>query len=32
MLILQQWFNLSDEEVEFRVNERRSFEGFVGLG
>ena len=31
MLILQQLFNLSDEEVEFQVNDRRSFEKFVGL-
>ena len=26
------FFNLSDKEVEFQVNERRSFEEFVGLG
>ena len=32
MLILQQLFNLSDEELEFQVNDRRSFEEFVGLG
>jgi IS5 family transposase len=32
MLILQQLFNLSDEEVEFQVNDRRSIEEFVGLG
>ena len=32
MLILQQLFNLSDEEGEFQVNDRRSFEEFVGLG
>ncbi|WP_231594755.1 transposase [Synechococcus sp. CBW1107] len=32
MLVLQQLFNLSDEEIEFQVNDRRSFEGFVGLG
>ena len=32
MLVLQQIFNLSDEEVEFQVNDRRSFEEFVGLG
>ena len=31
MLVLQQLFNLSDEEVKFQVNDRRSFEGFVGL-
>ena len=32
MLVLQQLFNLSDEEVEFQVNDRRSFEEFVCLG
>ena len=32
MLVLQQLFNLSDEELEFQVNDRRSFERFVGLG
>ena len=32
MLFLQQLFNLSAEEVEFQVNDRRSFEEFVGLG
>ncbi len=32
MLVLQQLFNLSDEEIEFQVNDRRSFEEFVGLG
>jgi len=32
MLVLQQLFNLSDEEVEFQVNNRSSFEEFVGLG
>ena len=32
MLVLQQLFNLSDEEIEFQVNDRRSFEAFVGLG
>ena len=32
MLVLQQLFNLSDEEVEFQVNDRHSFEEFVGLG
>lgn len=31
MLILQQLFNLSDEDLEFQVNDRRSFEDFVGL-
>jgi IS5 family transposase len=32
MLILQQLFNLSDNELEFQVNDRRSFEEFIGLG
>jgi IS5 family transposase len=32
MLILQQLYNLSDEQLEFQVNDRRSFEEFVGLG
>lgn len=32
MLVLQQLFNLSDEDLEFQVNDRRSFEKFVGLG
>ena len=32
MLVLQQLFNLSGEEVEFLVNNRHSFEEFVGLG
>ena len=32
MLVLQQLFNLSDEELEFQINDRRSFEDFVGLG
>ncbi|MCX5944126.1 MAG: transposase [Cyanobacteria bacterium] len=32
MLILKQLFNLSDEELEFQVNDRRSFEEFIGLG
>ena len=32
MMVLQQLFNLSDEELEFQVNDRRSFEDFVGLG
>ena len=32
MMVLQQLFNLSDEEVEFQVNDQRSFEEFVGLG
>jgi transposase, IS5 family len=31
MLILQQLFNISDEELEFQVNDKRSFEEFVGL-
>jgi IS5 family transposase len=32
MVVLQQLFNLSDEELEFQVNDRRSFEEFIGLG
>ena len=32
MLVLQQLFNLSDEELEFQVNDHLSFEQFVGLG
>ena len=32
MLVLQQLFNLSDDETEFQVNDRRSFEEFFGLG
>jgi IS5 family transposase len=32
MLVLQQLFNISDEELEFQVNDRRSFEEFVRLG
>ena len=32
MLILQQLFILSDEELEFQVYDRLSFEEFVGLG
>jgi transposase, IS5 family len=32
MLVLQQLYNLSDEELEFQVNDKRSFEEFVGLG
>ena len=31
MLLLQQLYNLSDGELEFQVNDRRSFEEFVGL-
>ena len=31
MLVLQQLFNLSDDETEFHVNDRRSYEEFVGL-
>ena len=30
--MLHQLFNLSDKEIEFHVNDRRSFEEFVGLG
>ncbi|MFN9692742.1 MAG: transposase [Synechococcaceae cyanobacterium] len=32
ILILQQLFNFSDEELEFQVNDRRSFEEFFELG
>ncbi len=32
MLVLQQPFNIIDEELEIQVNDRRSFEEFVGLG
>jgi len=32
MLVLQQLFNLSDQELEFQVNDRHFFEEFVGLG
>ena len=32
MLILQQLYNLSDEQLEYQVNDRRSFEEFVDLG
>ena len=32
MLVLKQLFNLSDKELEFQVNERRSFEELGGLG
>ena len=32
MLLQRQLFNLSDAETEFQVNDRRSFEKFVGLG
>ncbi len=31
MLVLQQLFSLSDEELEFQFNDRRSFEKFVRL-
>lgn len=31
MLVLQQLFNLSDQELEFQVNDRLPFEQFVGL-
>ena len=30
ILVLQQLFNLSDYEVEYQVNDPRSFEKFVG--
>ena len=32
MLVHQHLFNLSDEEIEFQVNDRHSFEELVGLG
>jgi transposase, IS5 family len=32
MLILQQLYNLSDEELEYQVNDRLSFMNFLGLG
>lgn len=32
MLLFQQLCTLGDEELEFQVNDRRSFEAFVGLG
>ena len=32
MLVIQQLFNLSDEEVEFQVNDRRTFMEFVDFG
>jgi len=32
MLVLQQLFKLRNEELEFQVNDRRSFEEFVDLG
>jgi hypothetical protein len=32
MLVLQQLFNLIDDEVGFQVNERCTFEEFVDLG
>jgi IS5 family transposase len=32
MLVLQHLFNPGDQELEFQVNDRRSFENFVGHG
>ena len=32
MLLLQQWYRLSDEEVEFQSKDRLSFQQFLGLG
>jgi len=32
MLLLQQWYGLSDEEVEFQSKDRLSFQQFLGLG
>jgi IS5 family transposase len=31
MFVLKQLFNLSDEELEFQVTDRRSFDEFIGL-
>ena len=30
--LLQQWYNLSDREAEFQINDRLSFRKFLGLG
>lgn len=30
--LIQQWYNLSDREVEFQINDRLSFRKFLGLG
>ena len=32
MLVLQQLYNISDEELEYQVNDRLSFMKFLGLG
>ena len=32
MLVLQQLYNISDEELEYQVNDRLSFMTFLGLG
>src|ERR1700692_995701 len=32
MLVLQSLYNLSDEQVEYQVHDRRSFTRFLGLG
>ena len=32
LLVLQQLFNLSDQELEFQLNDRCSFEQFVCIG
>ena len=32
MLLLLQLFNLSDDETEFQLNHRRSFDDFGGIG
>jgi len=32
MLVLQQLFSLSNDEAKFQINDRQSFENFVGLG
>ena len=29
--LIQQWYNLSDREIEFQINDRLSFRTFLGL-
>jgi len=31
ILILQKYYNLSDEQIEFQINDRTSFKQFLGL-
>jgi IS5 family transposase len=31
IVILQQWYNLSDESIEYQINDRLSFQRFLGL-